>query len=119
MNRDAFAVRCFTCCYITCFSSHDNHMIITCSLQQIIGRVDVIVRSGSELEQNPHTDQETVQGLMSKIQTFMNDFDEKLAKRKKTLHDSVRLHKLIEAVSGIVQTRYNIECNCTIVLFVC
>ena len=91
--------------------------------------MDVIVRSGSELEQNPHTDQGTVHGLMGKIQTFMNDFDQKLTSRKKTLHDSVRLHKLIEAVSAIaivhtycvllIDNVYNCV-NCIIVyIFVC
>ncbi len=67
-------------------------------MQQIMGKVDNIVQSGSELEQNPHTDQQTVTGLMSKIQTFMSDFDQKLGKRKSTLGDAVRLHRLVEKV---------------------
>ncbi len=67
-------------------------------LQQIMGKVDNIVQSGSELEQNPHTDQQTVTGLMGKIQTFMFDFDQKLGQRKTALGDAVRLHKLVEKV---------------------
>ena len=63
-----------------------------------MGRVDVIVQNGSELEQNPHTNQQTVTGLMGKIRTFMTGFEDKLGQRKKTLRDSVRLHKLIEKV---------------------
>ena len=70
-------------------------------MQQIMGRVDVIVKNGSELEQNPHTNQQTVHSLMGKIQTFMGDFDQKLGKMKGKLSDSVRLHKLIEKV-GVV-----------------
>ncbi len=65
-----------------------------------MGRVDEIVQNGSELEQNPHTDQQTVTGLMGKIQTFMTGFYDKLGQRKKTLRDAVRLHKLIEKVSA-------------------
>lgn len=72
-------------------------------MQQIMCRVDDIVVSGSELEQNPHTDQETVTELMGKIQTFMTDFDTKLGKRKDKLSDSVRLHKLIEKVHNLCQ----------------
>ena len=80
------------------FSHARSYLMYDSHVQQIMSRVDVIVQSGSELEQNPHTDQQTVHSLMSKIQTFMSDFDQKIGKRKRKLSDSVRLHKLIEKV---------------------
>ncbi len=57
-----------------------------------------MVVSGSELEQSTYTDRSTVNPLMGKIKQLVTEFDTKLSKRKKKLDDSVRLHRLTEAV---------------------
>ena len=60
---------------------------------------DNLIKNGSELEALPHTDHPTIHWLMGKIKQLMTDFDDRLAKRKKKLDESVRLHRLIESVS--------------------
>lgn len=68
-------------------------------LQQIVLNTESLLNSGTELEQTPYADQETVQSLMGKIKQLVTDFDSRLSKRKKKLDDSVRLHRLTAAVS--------------------
>lgn len=70
-------------------------------LQQILQRTGKLFESGSDLESHPHANQEAVTQLMGKVKHLMGDFDRRLSFRKKKLNDSVRLHQLTEAVSGV------------------
>ena len=78
-----------------------SYYVMNYYLQQILQRTGKLFESGSDLESHPHANQEAVTQLMGKVKHLMGDFDRRLSFRKKKLNDSVRLHQLTEAVSGV------------------
>jgi hypothetical protein len=66
------------------------------STQQVLIRTDKLLQSGTILETLKHTDHGKINTLMGKIKQLMNDFDDRIGKRKKKIDESVQLHKLTE-----------------------
>ena len=66
--------------------------------QQVLIRTDKLLQSGTILETLKHTDHGKINTLMGKIKQLMNDFDDRIGKRKKKIDESVQLHKLTEMV---------------------
>ena len=79
----------------TCTHNTHTHIYI----QQTLVRTDKLLQSGTILETLKHTDHEKIHTLMGKIKQLMNDFDDRIGKRKKKIDESVQLHKLTEMVS--------------------
>ena len=78
--------------------THTHAHTHTLFIQQTLVRTDKLLQSGTILETLKHTDHEKIHTLMGKIKQLMNDFDDRIGKRKKKIDESVQLHKLTEMV---------------------
>ena len=101
----------------TCTQTHTHTRTHTIYTQQTLIRTDKLLQSGTILETLKHTDHEKIHTLMGKIKQLMNDFDDRIGKRKKKIDESVQLHKLTEMVR-ILSTLFSLSCpGITVVLY--